>query len=191
VRPVLPIPVACQKLIALHLAVGGGPDVAIRVATQDETRWAIRGRDVEVEHDAVALESDFRERARLCRLLSPRPAGDPIAVEPGNASTHDPSWLQTFGHLERRRISATNRLNRSFSGLTDRMILPRADNPKRAESNNVQSVLSEHPLNLGAIRRPREREHQEDSRLDRREILRSDAPIRRRPSHGSSGIAVV
>jgi len=56
---------------------------------------------------------------------------------------------------------------------------------------NVKSVLSEHPLYLAAIRRPCESQHQEDSRLERREIFRRDSPIRRWPRRCGSGVAVV
>src|SRR6185436_4393538 len=104
------------RAAGLQAAFGRRPHVAICVATQHQAGRPARSCDVEVEHDALTLEPDFRKDARLWRLFSLplwRPAREPFAVESENASTHDASWLQTSGHSGAHRFSVANRLNRA------------------------------------------------------------------------------
>jgi hypothetical protein len=47
------------------LLVERRPDLTIRVTAKDQAGVAASRRDVQIEHDTLPLQPDFRERARL------------------------------------------------------------------------------------------------------------------------------
>ena len=52
---------------ARGMVLDRGPDLSVRITAEDEARAVAARGDIQIEHDAFALQPDFGERARLSR----------------------------------------------------------------------------------------------------------------------------